>query len=262
MLNCDKKGFQMLQPQIGTSSGLLHPSAGRGRLLRLRGRPRDYVLFVGGQETAGRQVAEAYPALLEQWMGLRCVNLGRPDGGLESYWCDAQLIARARAARLVVVQVPGLLGQCNRFYTVHPRRNDRFLRANTPLRQLYPEADFSRIAFVGHLLSMLEQIDAARSEQIYQELQLRWMARVRLTLKVFARPAVLLWLDLGLDRSSGHVTPQLLQAAGNGAAILQVSAGLTEDRHGQIPTAPLQQSQSLHHQIADSLLKVLPRLPD
>ena len=35
----------------------------------------------------------------------------------------------------------------NRFYTVHPRRNDRFIKASALLQTIYREVDFSRVQF-------------------------------------------------------------------------------------------------------------------
>ena len=99
--------------------------------------PRDYVCFVGGTETFGKFVSRPFPALVEDMTGLTSLNLGSANAGLDSFVQDPTVIAMARQARLVVLQLMGPQYLSNRFYTVHPRRNDRFLKANAPLRRLY-----------------------------------------------------------------------------------------------------------------------------
>jgi hypothetical protein len=47
-------------------------------------------------------------------------------------------------------------------YRVHPCRNDRFLRAHQPLRDLYPEVDFTKFNFTRHMMQRLEAISPER----------------------------------------------------------------------------------------------------
>ena len=77
---------------------------------------------------------------------------------------------------MTVVQVMGAQNLTNRFYTVHPRRNDRFLRAAPDLQALYPEVDFTEFHFTRHLLRTLRWSSADRFEVVAEELRAVWVA--------------------------------------------------------------------------------------
>ncbi len=163
----------------------------------LRPLPRDYVCFIGGSETFGKFVARPYPALVEDMTGLPCLNLGSASAGIDSFIQDATVISMARNARLVVLQLMGPQYLSNRFYAVHPRHNDRFIKANAPLRQLYPSVDFTEFTFVGHLLNRLQHVSRRKFREVRAELQATWLDRMALALQLFARPVLLLWLEEG-----------------------------------------------------------------
>src|SRR6056297_2682323 len=109
-----------------------------------------YVACLGGTETCGSFVDRPWPALLEQDLGTPCVNLGLPNAGPDVLAGDPGLLRMARRARAVVVQLPCAMNLSNPFYRVHPRRNDRFVAAETPLRDLFPEVDFTEFHFTRH----------------------------------------------------------------------------------------------------------------
>ena len=54
-----------------------------------------------------------------------------------------------------MIQVSGAQNLSNRFHAVHPRRNDRFLRASTLLKTIYRDVDFTEFNFTRHLLTTL-----------------------------------------------------------------------------------------------------------
>ncbi len=57
---------------------------------------------------------------------------------------------------MTVIQVMGAHNMSNRFYAVHPRRNDRFLRASLGCcKTIYPEVDFTEFNFTRHMLTAL-----------------------------------------------------------------------------------------------------------
>jgi hypothetical protein len=64
-------------------------------------------------------------------------------------------IAEARAATAIVLQIQGAQTLSNRLYTVHPRRNDRFVRASGILRTIYRDVDFTEFHFTRHMLDHL-----------------------------------------------------------------------------------------------------------
>lgn len=167
----------------------------RGPAQRLGG---DYIAVLGGSETYGRYLADPYPALLQDEMGVRTVNFGYVNGSTDVFVHDETVIEACRHARAVVLQVTGAQNLCNRFYTVHPRRNDRFVRASAMMRAVFPEVDFTEFHFTGHMLGALEDVSQARFALIRDELRRVWVQRMNLLMSQIARPVILLWMA---DRS-------------------------------------------------------------
>ena len=62
---------------------------------------------------------------------------------------------------------------------MHPRRNDRFLRASERLQSLYPEVDFTEFHFNRHLLGRLQELSEERFAEIAGELRQAWLARMK-----------------------------------------------------------------------------------
>lgn len=168
---------------------------GVSRLL-FRGPQRDvrgpFCVVLGGTETYGRYVARPFPDLLEQALGVPVVNLGLRNAGLDAFVQDADVMALVGRARAVVVQVLGAQNLSNRFYAVHPRRNDRFLGGHASLRALFPEVDFTEFNFTRHLLQTLYRVSAERFALVAAELRAVWEDRMRTLLAQAQRP-VLLW---------------------------------------------------------------------
>jgi Domain of unknown function (DUF6473) len=168
---------------------------GASRLL-FRGPQRDvrgpYCVVLGGTETYGRYVARPFADLLEQALGVPVVNLGLPNAGLDAFVQDADVMHLVARARAVVVQVLGAQNLSNKFYAVHPRRNDRFLGGHACLKALFPEVDFTEFNFTRHLLQSLYRVSPDRFAVVAAELRLLWQERMRTLLAQAQRP-VLLW---------------------------------------------------------------------
>jgi hypothetical protein len=166
--------------------------------LRFRGPCRDltgpYVAVLGGTETYGKFVPRPYPALVEEATGLRMVNLGCTNAGPDVFLNDPTVLEIAARARLAVVQILGAQNLTNRFYTVHPRRNDRFLAAALLLRQMFPEVDFTEFHFTRHMLRALRAASPDRFEVVAEELRAAWVARMGDLLGRLRGRAVLLWM--------------------------------------------------------------------
>lgn len=164
----------------------------RGPRRRLDG---DYLLFLGGNDTYGKFIETPYPALLENVLGLDCINMGCVNAGVDAYMKDRSVIETAQGAQAVVLQVMGANNLSNRFYTVHPRRNDRFLKASSVLQALYPEIDFADYNFTRHLLSDLEALDRDRFAVVVDELRTAWAARMRSLISEIHVPVLLFWFS-------------------------------------------------------------------
>lgn len=169
--------------------------------LNFRGPKRDlsedYIAFLGGTETYGKFVNDPFAAHVERQIGMTCLNLGFPQAGVDAYLYDSEVMRIAQQARAVVLQLAGAQNVSNRFYRVHPRRNDRFVSASERLMTLYPDVDFTEFHFTKHMLSALKQRCADRFSLVESELQKAWEARTALLMRVIERPVVALHLRCG-----------------------------------------------------------------
>lgn len=162
----------------------------RGPKRKLEG---QFCAVLGGNETYGRFIERPYPALLEEATGIRMVNFGCMNAGVDVYLNDPGVIDLCANARVTVVQVMGAHNMTNRFYAVHPRRNDRFLRASTLLKTIYRDVDFTEFNFTRHMLRALQELSPERFEVVAEELKAAWVARMQLLLKRIPGKTLLLW---------------------------------------------------------------------
>lgn len=169
---------------------------GSGRL-SFRGEAPDvsmpYLLCLGGGETRGKAAICPWPELVGQELGMQCANLGYPNAGLDLVIRDEQRFGLCRHAEATVVQITGAHLLSNRFYRVHPWRNDRFLDASAALRRLYGEVDFTEFSFVRELLQRLHALDAQRFRVVVDELVTAWLARMRMLKAEAKGPVIALW---------------------------------------------------------------------
>lgn len=170
---------------------------GRSKLV-FRGPARDmtgrYAAFLGGTETYGKFLRHPYPALVERHLGAPCVNMGWPNSGVDVLLNDPEILHAASRARVTVLQVPGAQNMSNRFYKVHPRRNDRFVEASAILRAMFTDVDFTEFHFTRHMLGHLAYVCPARFTVVRDELQDAWIARMKLLLARIDGPVILLWM--------------------------------------------------------------------
>ena len=170
---------------------------GRSRLL-FRGPRRDlsgrYVAVLGGIETYGRYVPVPYPALVEQALGLTVVNLGCPNAGPDAWLSDPAVMEVVAQAAVTVVQVPAASDLTNRLYGVHPRRNDRFVKASAVLQTVYRGVDFTDFAFTRHMLRALFAAGPERFAVVADELRAAWLSRMGLLMERVPGRKVLLWM--------------------------------------------------------------------
>lgn len=190
--------------ELTSASALLSdPCRYPGSKLLVRGPERDlgtdYVAFVGGTEVYGRFIRRPFVAAVEEALDTDCVNLGCTNGGLDSFLRDPGTLAIAARADLTVMQVLGAQNLCNRYYRVHPRRNDRFLSATPDLMGLYPEVDFTEFHFNRHLLQVLQEVSADRFEQVREALQEAWVEGMSRMVDRLEGRVALLWLRYDLD---------------------------------------------------------------
>jgi hypothetical protein len=154
----------------------------------------DYIAFLGGAETYGRFVERPFPALLEKRLSVACANFGVMNAGVDLYLNDPSIMELTSNATAKVIQITGAHCMSNRYYMVHPRRNDRFLKASEKLEALYPEVDFTEFHFVRHMLNRLAEISAERFREITTELHFAWVARMKTVLTQIRGNTILCWI--------------------------------------------------------------------
>lgn len=246
----------------------------RGPRRRLEG---EYFAVLGGTETYGKYLAEPYPAKLEKALGRPVVNFGYLNAGPDVYVSEPVVIEACDKARVTVIQLMGAQNMSNRFYAVHPRRNDRFLRASTLMKTVFREIDFAEFHFTRHMLLALRQRTPEKFELVAQELRAAWVARMKLLLEKIEGKTVLLWLDDPHAEGADPLGPEpLLVEAGMVEALRPLAdeivhvkpsaAACSSGTAGMLfppleePVAARMPGPLVHSEIAAALAPVLERL--
>ena len=158
---------------------------------------RPYVAFLGGAETYGKYVPDPFADLVEDELGFASINLGCINAGPDVYLAEPEVIRIAQGAEAVVLQIMGAANLSNRYYSVHPRRNDRFIAATPLLSTLFREVDFTEFNFTRHMLTTLEATSKERFEIVAEVLRQTWLARMADLLGQLPARTVLLWMSDG-----------------------------------------------------------------
>ncbi|SFS20485.1 DUF6473 family protein [Yoonia litorea] len=207
----------MKQEQIEDELISYSPCRYHGSRMLFRG-PRKrlnqpYLAFVGGTATYGKFIEHPFPYLVEKAMRQPAVNLGCINGGIDAFLGDPAVTEICQNADLTVLQIMGANVISNRFYSVHPRRNDRFVGASSVMQAIYPDVDFTGFSFTRHMLGALQTRSTDRFETIVTELRTAWTARMRRFIEMLGRPPMLLWLsDTAPSDVHWSANPNQLQA--------------------------------------------------
>jgi hypothetical protein len=232
----------------------------------------DYIAFLGGSETYGKFVETPFSDRAESGLGLTCVNLGFPNAGLDVFVHAPEILGIASRSKLTVLQVVGAQNMSNRFYRVHPRRNDRFVEPSALLSAIYREVDFTEFHFNRHMLSTLQMISPDRFSTVRDELQNAWVARMKLLVRSIEGKIALLWLRDEQATELGHdplfvTEPMLDRLRPEISDLIEVSVRRAgDDLHNMVfgsleePAAAHMLSAASHHKIADAITDRLPVL--
>ena len=188
----------MAYERLGESALDYYPCRYGASKLLFRGPRRQiegaYCAVLGGTETYGKFIENPYPALVEAETGVAMVNFGCVNAGADVYVNDPAVIQACIGARVTVIQVTGAHNTSNRFYAVHPRRNDRFLGATPLLRSMYRQVDFTEFSFNRHMLGVLQHHSRERFALIAAELRQSWVDRMKLLIGRLPQQSILLWM--------------------------------------------------------------------
>lgn len=241
-----------------------------------------FVAFLGGTETYGKFIKEPFPALVEQELAKTCVNFGQVNAGIDAFTQDPFIIDACAKAHTTVVQIVGAQNMTNRFYAVHPRRNDRFISTSTLLKTIYREVDFSEFHFTRHMLGRLYDVSPDRFETVRMELSQAWLARMRLLLKQIRGRSILLWfanqsppgeadfLEEGIGQDPLFVTREMMtEISPFATAVVEVLPSQEARAQGtegmyysdlEEPAAAEMMSPKAHEEAADAVLDALTNL--
>lgn len=199
----------MSYAQLGMSALDYQPCQYPGSVMTFRGPRTDmdgpFLLCLGGSETFGKFSNDPFPGRLGDRLGRRVVNMGAMNAGVDLFLHDGAVKAAIAQAEAVVLQVPGAANMSNRFFTVHPRRNDRFVKASTMMQTIFREVDFTEFHFTRHMLSALKLRSAERFSVVVEELRAAWVARMARLIGRIEVPVHLLWLS---HRAPSDEVPQ------------------------------------------------------
>lgn len=161
-----------------------------------------YNVFLGSSETYGKFVPRPYPDLLQEELGVVSANFSALNAGVESYLRDPSVLLACADAAVTVLAVAGAHNVSNRYYMVHPRHNDRFVRASDSLHILYRQVEFTDIHYTRHLLNTLRRVDETSFALVVEELRAAWTARMKSLIEMIEGKTVLLWIS---DHAPGDV---------------------------------------------------------
>ncbi len=255
-----------MREEMARGLGAGHPLCRYGSSrLSFRGPVRElgdhFIAVVGGSETVGRHVEQPFTDLLEARLGSTVVNFGQFNGSIEVALHDTFIPNACRDAALTVVTLTGAANLSNRLYAVHPRRNDRFLKASPTLLSLYPEVDFTSIHFTRHLLTTLKAARPDRFGDVVSELRMAWIARMRTFLDRIGPKVALLWCPQDMEEQAfGPLGPDPLFVTRSMVQSLQslVRRIVVVPISGEVGSMSF--DQRTHEQVADALARDLPAL--
>ena len=202
-----------------------HCQYGTSRLI-FRGPKRtlnpDAVAFIGGSETFGAFVERPFPDVVQSLLSRPAVNLGCMNAGLGAFEEDETVIEAASSMRAVVLQAPDPANMTTAFWRVHPRRNDRFVEALPPLRELFPTIDFTDFTFVRHMIARLAATDADAFATVASEVAHDWVDRVGALSRRIAAPVTVLWVRPAddADRPLSVTEDMMDRLSQNGLAVV------------------------------------------
>ncbi|WP_456388296.1 DUF6473 family protein [Profundibacter sp.] len=240
----------------------------------------EYIAMIGGTETYGKFIEKPFAERVGEAMEMECVNFGCVTAGVDVFANETPVIDACSKARVTVVQAIGAQNMSNRFYAVHPRRNDRFLRASTLMKTIFREVDFTEFSFTKHLLTTLQTLSEERFGIVRDELKEAWIARMKLLLEKIEGKTILLWFadrtpeeapeSGGLGREPLFVDRRMIEEirpfVTEVVEVVPSAGALAQGTKGMIfpsmeePAAHELMGPAAHEEVAQALLEPLSRL--
>ena len=235
---------------------------------------KPYVAFLGANETYGKFIEQPFVDLLDDYIEPTCVNFGCLNAGVDVYLHDQCIHEIAQKSALTVLQVPSAQNMTNRLYSVHPRRNDRFVAPTNMLKTIFPEVDFAAFHYNKHMFKHLQDLSPERFRILEQELYEAWVARMLTLLGKINGRVVLLWVSTRSPKDDTHgevnplfVTDEMMQRVTPSVTeyveVVLSKEASTNPTEGMIfsqmeaPAAQEMMGPRAHEEVASKLLPVL-----
>ncbi|MGR3493408.1 MAG: DUF6473 family protein [Shimia sp.] len=122
-------------------------------------------------------------------------DLRVPNSGPDAVFQMPDIIPKARRADAVVVCLPSAANTSNRYYRVHPRRNDRVVSVSTDLRAEAPGMEWIDIHYTGHLMQALGTAHGHVLDRVVTAVQAAWLIRMKALVRCFSAPVMLAWIE-------------------------------------------------------------------
>ena len=158
---------------------------------------KPYVVFLGAAQTFGRFVELPFPKLLQQRLGMRCVNLGAAGGGPDLFLQDEEILALCAGAEACVLQIMSGRSVSNRFYEVDGRRNAVVKSVSPELREVVAAMERNgRKLFAHDILAKIEQLkDENLTRAVFDEVRSAWVAAYVRLLANIDTHRILFWFS-------------------------------------------------------------------
>lgn len=153
---------------------------------------RRHIAYLGGRETMGRFMGQPFSVMVEQATGYGALNLGQNNAGVEFFARFQGLDQLTRRASHVVIEISSAALQSNRYYRVHPVRNDRItsISEECGLGEAIGDAHFIR-----HFLSTAAQDNPHLFTKLRRHLAAHWVLKMQNLIAQFQVPVHLLWFS-------------------------------------------------------------------
>lgn len=253
----------------GQSSLDLAPvSYGSGRVFFRGPKPHGtgYYAFLGGSDTEARFAPAPFPTLVGTALNAEVMNLGVRGAGPDVFLNLPEVAGAMAKARAVIIDLPLVSNLTNRFYRVHPLRNDRVLTGSDALRALVPDTDLVEVCFTQHMLQAIDKSSPVAARAVHAALRAKWQDQMRRLVASIRVPCVLVHHGTGRV----PVTPPMIEGL-RGQVAAVVEAPVTDEARAEGAkflvagaAAPPGLAQALsaraHGDLAQALIPVLQAL--
>lgn len=158
---------------------------------------KPYIVCLGAAQTFGRFVERPFPRLLQERLGVRCVNLGAAGGGPDLFLADKEILALCAGAEACVLQVMSGRSINNAFYSVEQRRNAIIKYFAPELRDVIWDMRQKGRKLMAHdvLLKIRQKKNPQLTQRVFGEVRRAWVEAYWRLLSDIRTYSILFWFS-------------------------------------------------------------------